>query len=53
MSLTVPPRGSGREREDRDRFREIYEANYARILGYALRRGACRMTPPMSWQKPF
>lgn len=30
----------GSEGKERDRFRDLYEANYGRILGYALRRGA-------------
>jgi RNA polymerase sigma factor (sigma-70 family) len=38
--LAEPPRNPGPERDQRDRFQELYEANFARILGYALRRGA-------------
>lgn len=30
----------GSEGKERNRFRELYQANYERILGYALRRGA-------------
>jgi hypothetical protein len=34
------PRDPGPEPDERDLFQELYESNFARILGYAMRRGA-------------
>jgi RNA polymerase sigma factor (sigma-70 family) len=34
------PRDPAPERDQRDRFEELYQAHFARILGYAMRRGA-------------